>query len=100
MKVYLDDERSVPEGWVLCKTAHEAIDKLRTGEVTDLDLDYYLGEGEFTGMHVIQYLEMRIYAGKEYNSMPNITVHSSLKEYNDAMLEKVNELLEYIKNNA
>ena len=43
MKVYLDDLRPVPDGWVLAKTASEAIGLLTTRTVTDLSLDHDLG---------------------------------------------------------
>ncbi len=36
MRLYLDDERPVPGGWTLARTATEAIDLLRTGQVEEL----------------------------------------------------------------
>lgn len=50
MKLFLDDERTlamlglVPEdGWVVARTADDAINILRTGEVTEATLDHDLG---------------------------------------------------------
>ena len=39
MKLYLDDEREAPEGWVRVRRPGEAIRLLKTGAVTDLSLD-------------------------------------------------------------
>ena len=43
MKVYLDDLRTPPDGWVLVQWPEEAIELLETGEVTELSLDHDLG---------------------------------------------------------
>ena len=58
MKVYLDDERTPPEGWVLVRWPEEAIALLKTGEVTELSLDHDLGDDEHgTGYDVILWVE-------------------------------------------
>jgi hypothetical protein len=43
VKVWLDDEREAPEGWVHVRTPEEAIELLRAGEVEELSLDHDLG---------------------------------------------------------
>ena len=61
MKVYLDDERPTPEGWVGVAWPNEAIELLKTGEVTDLSLDHDLGDDERgTGYHVLLWLEEQV----------------------------------------
>ena len=60
MKVYLDDERSMPRFFdTHVKTAKEAIDLLKTGEVTHISLDHDLGVGyeDNTGCTVAKYIE-------------------------------------------
>ena len=44
MKVYLDDRRKTPEGWISARWPEDVIRHLQTGMVTHLDLDYYLSE--------------------------------------------------------
>lgn len=44
MKVFLDDERAAPAGWVLARWPDEAIELLRQGGVTHLSLDHDLGD--------------------------------------------------------
>ena len=44
MKVYLDDIRETPEGWVRVYTAGEAIALLQTGRVQEISLDHDLGD--------------------------------------------------------
>ncbi|WP_321962127.1 cyclic-phosphate processing receiver domain-containing protein [Paraburkholderia sp. J7] len=61
MKVFLDDERSTPEGWVRVLWPDEAIALLRTGEVTELSLDHDLGDdARGTGYTVLLWLEEQV----------------------------------------
>ncbi|MBL8023724.1 MAG: hypothetical protein JNK54_05510 [Elusimicrobia bacterium] len=46
MKLYVDDVRMPPGGWVLARTVAEALHLLEEGDVTDVSLDYFIGEGE------------------------------------------------------
>ena len=58
MKVYLDDERVAPSGWVQVRWPEEAIELLERGEVTDLSLDHDLGDDEHgTGYDVVNWIE-------------------------------------------
>lgn len=43
MKVYLDDVRDCPQGWVLARSADQAIELLETGKVEEISLDHDLG---------------------------------------------------------
>lgn len=56
MKLWVDDERVSPNGWVWAKTYKEAIDWLNTGDVDALSLDHDLGEG-MTGYDVAKWIE-------------------------------------------
>lgn len=46
MKLYVDDVRRPPAGWALARTVKEAIGILEVGGVTEVSLDYFIGEGE------------------------------------------------------
>lgn len=46
MKVYLDDERETPQGFVRVYWPDEAIKLLQTGEVTLISLDHDLGDDD------------------------------------------------------
>lgn len=46
MKLYVDDVRFPPAGWALARTVNDAIQILEAGGVTDVSLDYFIGEGE------------------------------------------------------
>ncbi len=43
MRLWHDDIREAPEGWVVARTNAEAMHYLRTGEVTEISLDHDLG---------------------------------------------------------
>ena len=58
MKVFLDDERSTPEGWVRVYWPDEAIALLQTGQVTEISLDHDLGDdARGTGYDVVLWIE-------------------------------------------
>ena len=43
MKIWLDDIRNAPEGWIQCKTARQAADFVDSGKVTHISFDHDLG---------------------------------------------------------
>ena len=76
MKVYLDDERPTPEGWVSVRWPEEAISLLEGGQVTDLSLDHDLGDDAHgTGYDVLLWLEEAV-ATRGFMP-PRVRVHSA-----------------------
>ncbi len=76
MKLYLDDERPTPAGWIGVKWPDEAIAYLETGSVTDLSLDHDLGDDERgTGNDVVLWLEEAV-ALRGFRP-PRMSVHSA-----------------------
>lgn len=56
MKVYLDDYRTPPAGFVLARDAEACMLLLDTGEVELLSLDYDLGWGNPSGLDVARHM--------------------------------------------
>jgi hypothetical protein len=56
MKVFLDDVREAPEGWLLVRNVEQTLEILKSGEVSELSLDHDLGETE-TGYEVVTWIE-------------------------------------------
>ncbi|MEY0981448.1 cyclic-phosphate processing receiver domain-containing protein [Providencia alcalifaciens] len=76
MKIYLDDERKTPEGFVRVYWPDEAIKLLETGEVELISLDHDLGDDERgTGYDVLLWIEEQVYLNGF--KAPEIIVHSS-----------------------
>ena len=77
VKVYLDDERPVPNGWILVKTAQEAIDYLINNEVEVISLDHDLGDENIvgTGYDVVKWIEEQVYT-TDYKA-PEIRIHTA-----------------------
>jgi len=76
MKIFLDDERKTPKGWIRVYWPNEAIEFLKTGKVTEISLDHDLGDDEKgTGYDVILWIEEEVV----YNGFnpPKIIVHSA-----------------------
>ena len=78
LKVYLDDERTAPEGWVRVKTPAQAIALLDAGMVSHLSLDHDLGDDENigTGYDVVLWMEEQFFLN-HYLPPENIAVHSA-----------------------
>jgi len=76
MRVYLDDERPTPEGWVRVYWPSEAIELLETGQVEELSLDHDLGDDERgTGYDVVLWIEEAVVL-RSFKP-PKIAVHSA-----------------------
>jgi hypothetical protein len=76
IKVYLDDLRPCPDGWVYVQTAWDAIKLLKNNDVDEISLDHDLGPHEKVGCgyNVACFIEEQAVAGKK----PPIThIHSS-----------------------
>lgn len=77
MKVYLDDIRKEPDGWVRAYNYYDAVELLDTGKVKEISLDHDLGdtnEREMTGYDVALYIVQLMIDGKPYPKV--IHVHS------------------------
>ena len=81
MRVWLDDLREAPPGWVRVRTPEETIALLKTSDVTEISLDHDLGlvdgERERTGYDVLLWLEREVAEGRWALPLPEIRVHSA-----------------------
>ena len=97
MKVFLDDERTTPEGWFRVYEPNQAIALLESGLVTHISLDHDLGddEGIGTGNDVLVWIEEQVYANNF--DPPRIFVHSanpSAKQKMQAGIEQIRKFYE------
>lgn len=61
MRVYLDDERCAPSGWVRAYWPEEVIAYLQSGLVAEISLDHDLGDDEHgTGYTVLVWIEEQV----------------------------------------
>ena len=94
MKVYLDDERETPEGWVRVYWPEEAIDLLSKGNVEEISLDHDLGDDEHgTGYDVILWIEEQVIT----NSFvpPKMYVHSANSSAREKMESGIRSINKY-----
>lgn len=76
MKVFLDDERATPEGWVRAFWPEDVIELLKGGKVAELSLDHDLGDDEHgTGYTVLLWLEEQV--AVHGLTPPVIRIHSA-----------------------
>lgn len=87
MRVFLDDERTPPDGWTLVRWPEEAIALLKTGQVEALSLDHDLGDldDRRTGYTVLQWLEEAVFTSG-FSPPAEITVHSANSSARQKML--------------
>lgn len=95
MKVYLDDLRPTPEGWVHVYWPDEAIELLKQNNVAVISLDHDLGDDvRGTGYDVILWIEEAVATTDFYP--PEILVHSansSARKKMEAGIESIFRLL-------
>lgn len=88
MKVFLDDERATPDGWVRAYWPEEVIEFLKSGKVTELSLDHDLGDDEHgTGYTVLLWLEEEV--ALHGMKPPKIQVHSANASAKQKMLAAI-----------
>lgn len=76
LRVWLDDERPTPEGWVTTRWPEEVIELLKTGNVAEVSLDHDLGDDEHgTGNDVVLWIEEQVIT--QGFKPPKIRVHSA-----------------------
>jgi len=75
VKLYVDDLRQPPPGWIGATSVEQAVSVLRQGLVTDLSLDFDLGDPrQGTGIHVLDWLERALELGRV--QLPRLEAHS------------------------
>ena len=81
MKLFLDDIRNEPSGYVLVRSFEDCIFELGTKDYDTVSLDYSLGE-RFTGLDVLKWMVRN-------NKFPKIaehSLHTHLRPIRDGML--------------
>lgn len=91
MRVFLDDERGTPEGWIRVYWPDEAIALLESGQVDELSLDHDLGDDvRGTGYDVVLWIEEAV-ALRGFKP-PKITVHSANSSARDKMIAGIHAI--------
>lgn len=92
MKLYLDDERPAPAGWIAARWPEEAIAHLQTALVEALSLDHDLGDdSRGTGYDVLLWIEKAV-ALRGFNPPSIIAVHSANPSARQKMEMAVNNI--------
>jgi hypothetical protein len=58
-KLFLDDKRPAPQGFVRVNTAQACMQALADDEIQLISLDYNLGRNKLTGYQVVKYMVMQ-----------------------------------------
>lgn len=93
LKIWLDDERLPPKGWIWCKTAPAAISFLQRFGAKIISLDHDLGdEKNGNGNDVLVFIEEMVHINPDYFP-PEIQIHTA----NPSARTKMTAGLEAIK---
>lgn len=97
MKVFMDDRRATPDGWIRTYDIEITKTLLTTRKVTHLSLDNDLGSKDHKteGFNVLNWLEEQVYDDPTF-PIPEITVHSS-NTSRASMMKVVAAKLEHIR---
>jgi hypothetical protein len=99
MRVYLDDERVAPTGWVQVRWPSEAIDLLKLGDVEELSLDHDLGDDQRgTGYDVLTWIEEAV--ALHGFKPPGISVHSANPAARVRMESAIASIKRWVERNA
>ena len=95
MKIWLDDERPAPEGWIRTAYADVTIHLLAYNDVSEVSLDHDLGDHRIeTGYDVVAWIEREVFINPDYKP-PKINVHSAnppARKRMEAAARKINEI--------
>ena len=98
IKLFLDDEREAPEGWVRVYWPDEAIDVLKKGIVEEISLDHDLGDDRRgTGYDVLLWIEEQVVINKF--QPPNIKIHTANNSAREKMEAGVRSIEKYLSEN-
>lgn len=95
MKLYLDDIRECPKGWIPVRTALDAIQLLEEQIVEEISLDHDLGELEPTGDEVLNWIERQVF--KCGFKPPKMVVHSMNPVGRKNMLAAIKKIEKMVK---
>lgn len=91
VKVYLDDLRPTPEGWIGVRWPEEVIELLKTGNVSEISLDHDLGDDEHgTGNDVITWIEEQVFLHDFVP--PKISLHTDNASARKKMSAGINQI--------
>jgi hypothetical protein len=91
IRVYLDDERPTPDGWVRVYWPEQAIALLKTGGVEELSLDHDLGDDQRgTGYDVVLWIEEAV--AVRCFKPPKMFVHSANAPAREKMLAGIRSI--------
>ena len=92
MKVFLDDERIAPDGWVQARWPDDVINLLKSGNVTHLSLDHDLGDDQHgTGYDVLLWIEQEVALHRFVP--PEVTIHTANPAARQRMLAAVDSII-------
>jgi hypothetical protein len=93
MKIYLDDVRKAPEGWIGVTTAHEAYNWICKGIVSHISLDHDLGEKVASGYDLTKWITRDFFEKKlKASQIPEFSFHSMNPVGRENMIRQVESL--------
>jgi hypothetical protein len=101
MKVFLDDERNTPQGWVRVYSVQELIELMESSgnDIEELSLDHDLGTGMQTGYDFMLWLEREVYEGR-ITKIPSMDFHTANPFGRENMERALRSIMRKLEENA
>lgn len=92
MKLWLDDERPAPKGWLPIRWPQDMTVVLETNNVEEISLDHDLGDDDTgTGYDVLLWIEEQVFTNPSF-VLPKVNIHTA----NPAARIRMEAALEHI----
>lgn len=92
LKIYLDDKRSTPDGYVRAFWPSQVITLIEEFKTEEISLDHDLGDDETgTGNDVVLYIEEKIYFNKGWD-LPVLKTHTDNSSARDKMRKGIEQI--------
>lgn len=100
MKIFLDDRRNTPNGFIRTRTVKTTIELLKwnNGNIDTVSLDNDLGKGLTEGRMVARWIEEQAFLGL-LDPIPNLIVHSDNNVARNDMMRAFENAKKYWENN-
>ena len=95
VRLWLDDVREAPEGWIRCYWPADVIKYLKSQTVDEISLDHDLGECESTGYDVVLWLAEQVFLKQFKFHLPKMYCHSDNPVGRKKILDGIESIQKY-----
>lgn len=93
LKIYLDDKRSTPDGYIRTFWPSQVATLIEEFEIEEISLDHDLGDDDIgTGNDVVLYIEEKVYFNRQW-IVPSLKTHTDNSSAREKMQRGIKQIL-------